>query len=114
MPAVVRITGTVERLFTNDDSIKMIVAVEDGGQYPTRVTVFTDRGFVGQQGDTVTAESARLPYVKERTYTDRDGNEKVAKDLTLPSARLTLGVDYNPTAEPAVTDAPAFSGDIPF
>lgn len=107
MGANITAEGAVERCFRNDDNTKLIVAVEDGGKYPTRLTVFVDGTVDVQEGDIVTVTSNRLPYVKERTYTDRDGNAKVAKDLILPAA--TVGAQTGASAS-----AETFGEDVPF
>jgi hypothetical protein len=91
MSATITVVGTVEFSFRNDDSTKFIVSVDDGGKWPTRLTVFQD-GFPDlQKGDTVTVTSERLPYAKSRTYTDKEGNEKTANDLILPGATISGG-----------------------
>lgn len=105
MSANITVEGSVERCFRNDDNTKLIVAVDDGGKWPTRLTVFVDGTCDVQQGDVVTVTSNRLPYVKEREYTDRDGNPATAKDLILPAA--TVSAEMGCTGE-------SMSEDIPF
>jgi len=88
MSATITVVGTVEFAFRNEDSTKLVISVDDGGKWPTRLTVFQD-GFPDlQKGDSVTVTSERLPYTKQRTYTDREGNEKTANDLILPGATI--------------------------
>ena len=87
----ITVTGEVERCIETSRSFAVTLKVDDGGKFPKRLTIWTNQKL--EQGATVTFTSHELPYLpldngQVRTYTTRDGTEKVDTKLTYPGAHI--------------------------
>ena len=108
MSVNISFTGTVERVKDWGDNTDLTIRVDDGGQFPSRAVVKVPGSNFFAEGSEVTVTSARLPYGKTRTYTNRDGEEKTVTDLIYPSASVAGG-DSAPS-----TPSETFGSEIPF
>lgn len=121
--AIIKIQGTVDRIFQDGRCVKLTEKSTTGDkEYTSRYTAWFDQSPGLTEGDRVNV-SGFFSVKQGKPWTDREGNERQSIDVNVNKARVDTGKgeETQPTApqsapdEPWATPPSDFDGqDVPF
>jgi hypothetical protein len=110
--AIIKIQGTVDRIFQDGRCVKITEKSTSGDkEYTNRYTAWFDQSPGLAEGDRVNV-SGFFSVKQGKPWTDRDNNERQSIDVNVNKARVDTGKGEEQQQPSAPTTAPATGGDV--